>query len=106
MNLKSYLKRSSIIMLAISASTFAWKDKVKAVGYLMEWRGVPSQERIDGLSHLIVTGYKLDAVALDGSIDTTKHVDNTKLKEIVAKGAGVLMQVFLRLQLNQQQDKS
>lgn len=97
MKLTSYLKRSSILMLAISASTFAWKDKVKAVGYLMEWRGSPSQERVDGLSHLIITGFKLDAVALDGTLDTTKHVDNTKIKNLVAMGAAGDTKIMMML---------
>lgn len=75
-----------LLMAAMIAPAYSWKDKTRAVGYLMEWRDVPSQERVAGYSHIILTGFKLDAELRDGTLDTSKHVDPTKVDSLVKLG--------------------
>lgn len=81
---------SLMTCLVTLANASEWKSQTRAVGYLMEWRGaLPSQERIEGLTHLIITGFSLDTLQLDGSLDTSAHSNPEKewdIDDLVAMG--------------------
>lgn len=78
--------KSCLLVFLVLGPLYAWKDKTRAVGYLMEWRDVPSQTRVNGYTHIIITGFKLDAELRDGTLDTTKHKDPIKVDSLVRLG--------------------
>lgn len=77
-----------LLLLTVSVAQ-AWKDQTLVVGYLMNWRPVPAPERVAHLTHLYMTGFFPDATLKDGTLDTTRHEDVSKINELITIGDSV-----------------
>jgi GH18 family chitinase len=105
MNLITKITTLLTIFLLLPSLTFSkskskkqTKDyQPKKIGYLMSWRDIPSDKRIAAYTHVIMTGYKLDATKLDGSLDTSFHTSNHKIKTLTAKAKKQGVKVMIML---------